>query len=222
MTSIYTINLERRNDRWSEAVANYSAHGLPPEAVRRWPAVVDDDFGALGCAKSHVAALAHYLTQESSPYCLIMEDDFDFIRPWSELVANVDQLAQQRIDWDVLMLTGTAVVAGPPQAPGVARLFEAQSAAAYLVQRRYAARILACFADGIAQMEEFRALRPREFITMRLATDQSWKPLQRRDRWYIFSPSFGRQRTSYSDIEQKTVNYDVLTYGLPQPAEPEQ
>jgi hypothetical protein len=51
-------------------------------------------------------------------------------------------------------------------------------------------------------------------VTARFAIDQAWKALQRRDRWYIFSPAFGRQRPSFSDIEQRDVDYDAMTYGL--------
>lgn len=219
MVNIYCINLDHRTDRWQEAQQNYTNHGLSPSAVQRWSAVSDPDFGALGCAKSHVAALSHFITQSNAPYCLILEDDFDFVLPWDDLVSRFAQLKEKRIDWDALLLMGTAVLAFPPIAPGVARLVESQSAAAYLVSRRYAAALLGCFASTIPQMESQRQVLPHSFIQQQHAIDIAWKPLQWRDRWYIFSPSFGRQRASYSDIEQKTVNYDDITYGLPKPSE---
>jgi GR25 family glycosyltransferase involved in LPS biosynthesis len=220
MVNIYCINLDHRTDRWQEAQQNYTKYGLPPSAVQRWSAVSDPDFGALGCAKSHVSALGHFLTQSNAPYCLILEDDFDFVQPWDELVSRFAQLTQQHVEWDALLLMGTAVMAFPPIAPGVARLVESQSAAAYLVSRRYAATLLACFAECIPQMESLRHVLPHKVIQQRTAIDIAWNLLQRRDRWFIFSPGFGRQRLSYSDIEQKTVDYDAITYGLQRPPEP--
>lgn len=214
MLRTYCINLDRRTDRWHDLQANCAAHGLSPKALTRWSAVAEPEFGALGVAKSQTAALAHFLTQDSSPYALILEDDFDFVRPFGELIERFDALSQQRLDWDVLMLMGTAVMALPQQPPGVARVVEAQSAAGYLVSRRYAATVLGCFAESIVQMEQWRGLPSRAQVVHRHAIDQVWKPLQRRDRWYIFNPAFGRQRPSFSDIEGREVNYDAMTYGL--------
>jgi hypothetical protein len=142
--SIYAINLDHRTDRWSALQASSQAQGLNPAAIRRWPAVADAEFGALGCAKSHLAVLSHFLTQDHAPYCLVLEDDFELLRPWGEFVEAFNGLAAERIDWDALLLMGTAVLAPPPRAPGVAKLMEAQSAAAYLVSRRYAATSNRC------------------------------------------------------------------------------
>lgn len=214
MIKIYAINLDKRKDRWATLESTFNAQGLPSSSLHRYRAIEDDDFGALGCAKSHVSALSHYLTQETAPYCLILEDDFELIRPWSEFVRTFNLLSNERIDWDALLLMGTCVLAPPPQAPGVARLLESQSAAAYLLRRKYAPEILGCFSECITHMEDLRNLQPRAAVSARFAIDQAWKRLQRKDRWYIFSPTFGRQRPSFSDIEQREVNYDAVTYGL--------
>lgn len=217
MLRVYAINLDHRGDRWQALQANAQAHGLAPRAIRRWSAVADPDFGALGCAKSHVAALAHFLTADDAPYALILEDDFEFLRPFGDLLQSVNALNAQRLDWDVLLLMGTAVLALPPQPGGVARVLESQSAAAYLFSRRYAAQLLGCLAEGLPHMEALRASPARALAAHRHAVDQAWKALQRRDRWYIFSPAFGRQRPGFSDIERREVDYGAMTYGLPLP-----
>lgn len=214
MLSIYCINLDNRPERWAALQDSCARQGLAGAALRRWSAVADADYGALGCAKSHVSALAHFLTRDTAPYALVLEDDFELVRPWGEFVERFNALAPRRIDWDALLLMGTAVMAGPAQEPGFARVFEAQSAAAYLVPRRYAPQLLACFADSVPHMESLRGLQPRAAVTHRFAIDQAWKALQRRDRWYICNPAFGRQRPGWSDIERREVDYDSLTYGL--------
>lgn len=212
--NLYAINLEHRTDRWQTLRASSQAMGLAPDSIRRWPAVADRRFGALGCAKSHLGVLADFLTRGSAPYCLVMEDDFELLRPWSDLAQVLGALDERGTDWDALLLTGTKVVAHAPQPTGVARLFESQSGAAYLVARRYVPQLMACFAESVVQMEALQGRMPHDAIAARFAIDQAWKPLQRRDRWYIASPAFGRQRPSFSDIEGREVNYDAMTYGL--------
>ncbi|QQC63011.1 glycosyltransferase family 25 protein [Paraburkholderia ginsengisoli] len=215
---IYCINLDHRTDRWQDAQKNHRANGLVPEEISRWSAIVDKDFGALGCTKSHVSALTHFLTRETAPYCVILEDDFDFTRPVSEFVACFNRLAEHHIEWDVLLLTGTAVLAYEPNNnAGAARIFESQTTAGYVVSRNYVPTLLACFAETIPAMEKMRHIRPREFATMRLAVDMVWKRLQRNDRWYICHPAIGRQRPSFSDIMNQHVDYGAVTYGVAQP-----
>lgn len=214
MLKVYTINLDHRADRWREACANYAAHGLEPRAVQRFSAVADKDFGALGCAKSHVAVLADFLCRTGDAYCLVLEDDFDFVRPLSDCVEGFNHLARQQVEWDVLLLMGTQVLAMPASDAGLARVLEAQSTAGYLVSRRYAVHLLTCFATVVPQMEALSAPGLRPFAVSRLSIDQVWKPLQRQDRWYVFNPAIGHQRPSFSDVEQRHVDYDRQTYGL--------
>ena len=214
MLKIYCINLEKRSDRWSQIQLNFQLKGLPASMVQRWNAIPDEEFGALGCAKSHVAVLANFLTKDNEPYCLILEDDFEFIRPWNEFIERFNEIAGQSIEWDALLLTGTQVLAYGPQLPGVAKVLEAQTTAGYFLSRRYAAQVLGCFAESVSQMELMRDKLPNSWLIQHYAIDVAWKYLQRRDRWYIFSPAFGRQRPGFSDIENCEVSYDKLTYGL--------
>ena len=214
MLKIYCINLEKRSDRWKQIQLNFQLNGLPSSMVERWNAIPDEAFGALGCAKSHVAVLANFLTKDSEPYCLVLEDDFEFIRPWNEFVERFNEIAGQSIDWDAILLTGTQVLAYGHQLPGVAKVLEAQTTAGYFVSRRYAAKVLGCFAESVSQMELMRDKLPNSWLIQHYAIDIAWKYLQRCDRWYIFSPAFGRQRPGFSDIENCEVSYDALTYGL--------
>jgi len=210
--AIYCINLEKRTDRWKECMANYAAVGLAATDVTQWGASLDSDFGALGCAKSHLAALADYMTRRSEPYCLVMEDDFDFLCNWSSFVDKFNRLQAQGLDWDALLLSGTCTVAYAEAPAGVARIVESQSASGYMLQRRYVPALLQSFSNSVVMLEKFRTYTPREHWTIRFAIDQAWKPLQRIDRWYICSPAAGRQRASFSDIEQKPVDYSDLEW----------
>ena len=217
MIKTYCINLDSRRDRWADSQRNHAAVGLPPQAVQRLPAVEDKQYGALGCTKSHVAALSHFLTHDSSPCCLILEDDFDFHLPFAKVMETVNALTDDRLDWDVLMLMGTLTTAARSHSPRVMRVIDSCSGAAYLVTRAYAPILLGCIAESIPQMELLRNLQP-QFLQDRLPMDVVWRRLQRRDRWYICAQALGAQRSSYSDVQKTMVNYDSQTFGLKTPA----
>lgn len=214
MLEIYCINLDHRVDRWNESTSNYISHGLNPNLVQRWIAINESEFGALGCAKSHVSVLSHFLTRTNSHYCLILEDDFDFVRPWDAFIECFNKFSEKQIDWDVILLTGTALTPYKIIDSNITRVWRSHTTAGYFVSRNYASILLGCFATGVTQLETMSDPAIRQLAISTTAIDILWQPLQRRDRWYIFTPSFGRQRPSFSDIEQGYRNYDPLTYGL--------
>jgi glycosyl transferase family 25 len=209
--SCYCINLEKRTDRWQECLQNFASFGLPASLIQRWPAY-EDSFGALGCAKSHVAVLADFIVNHSEPYCLVLEDDFDLLRPWNDFVNLFNEVQHNGLDWDALLLAGTCTLAYPEGPTGLARILESQSTVGYMLQRRYVPAVLHTFAHSVCMLEKFRTNVPREPWTHRFAIDQAWKVLQRDCRWFIFTPTVGHQRESFSDIEQKQVNYSDITW----------
>ena len=215
--AIYCINLDKRADRWQECLQNYAAMGLPAAMVQRWPACEDTVFGALGCAKSHLAALSDFLVRRPEPYCLVLEDDFDLLRNWNDFVNQFNALQGSGLDWDALLLAGTCTLAYPQGPAGVARLLESQSACGYMLQRRYVPQVLHRFAQSVTMLEKFRESKPHQQWTHRFAIDMTWKPLQHTDRWFITTPAMGHQRPSFSDIEQMQVDYSELAWrGTPQ------
>jgi hypothetical protein len=49
------------------------------------------------------------------------------------------------------------------------------------------------------------------------AIDKYWIQLQKRDIWYLLAPIIAIQREDYSDIEQKTTNYEYIMKDLDKP-----
>lgn len=213
----YCINLDRRRDRWAECRANYAEQGLPPDFVMRWSACEDADFGALGCARSHMAVLSHFLTQRREPYCLILEDDFDFLRSWGSFADSFNGLLQRGFDWDALLLAGTYTMAYAENPAGLAKVVESQSTSGYLLPRKYVPQVLHSFSKSVVTLELFAQQQPRVVWVSKFAIDALWKQLQYTDRWYIMTPPVGHQRPSYSDIEKRVMDYSVSGYqGTPQ------
>jgi glycosyl transferase family 25 len=212
----YCINLDHRQDRWQYFEANCAAQGVPAGMIRRWPATLDTAFGALGCAKSHIHALTDFCVRGTEDLCLILEDDFEFLRPWSDVTDTLEAAKTARLQWDAMLLTGTYIVSAPLRTAGLLRALEARSTAGYLVTRGYAVRVLQAFLESMREMERHKDKREtRDFIVRRTAIDVSWNPLQRQNRWLVMSPLAGRQREGFSDIEQRHVNYDRLSGLVP-------
>jgi hypothetical protein len=49
------------------------------------------------------------------------------------------------------------------------------------------------------------------------AIDKYWIQLQKRDVWYLLAPIIAVQREDYSDIEQRTINYEYIMKDLDKP-----
>ena len=209
----YRINLENRADRVAECRRNEAEFGYPDDFAPLLKAV-PDEFGAIGCGKSHILALTDALVRRKSPFCMVLEDDFDFLRPAADLIRSLDHMQSCGLRWDVLLLAGNEVLPyhQPPAAPFLLRLLDSQTTAGYIVNRPYIPTLLASFTESVAQLERFRAFQPRKPVVERFAIDIGWKTLQRRDHWYIANPSFGHQRPGFSDIEGKMRDYSGSTF----------
>jgi predicted O-linked N-acetylglucosamine transferase (SPINDLY family) len=215
--AIYQINLDHRADRWAECLQNHAKIGLAPGIVQRVSAVRCENFGALGCAKSHLKALTAFLTEDVREYCLILEDDFDLAVNFGCFIERMEAVNQSGLAWDVLLLSSTKAIAFDSHIQGVQKVFESLAAQAYLVRRAYVHNLIKCFLDAVTNLEEHKDTGPRELFVSRFAIDVSWHELQRTDSWYVFSPGLGNQRPSYSDIEGGFVDYSgmpgVVTLG---------
>lgn len=93
--------------------------------------------------------------------------------------------------------------AKPHAARGVEKTIEAQTTAGYLVHCRFYDTLIANLAAGIQALQQ----APHRHLVFGL--DMHWKRLQPAAQWFHMAPRLGTQRSGYSDIEQKDVNYGV-------------
>ena len=215
----YRINLPHRTDRLMESRENEARQGVPEGAVKLFPAIADPESGAIGCGKSHIAVLTDFFLYQSAPYCMVLEDDLDFLRPIHEVTEILADLEAARAAWDVLLLDAIDVTLIGQFGPSLLQVLETYCTGGYIVRRAYVPKLLACFVDGVSQLERFRSISRTSFeadleIRKRFAIDASWRQLQRRDCWMMGDPPLGQQRPSYSDIEGKDV--DLTKRGLVQ------
>ncbi len=208
--AIYQINLDHRADRWAECLHNHAEIGLSPGIVQRVSAVKCENFGALGCAKSHLKAVTSFLTEDVREYCLILEDDFDLAVDFGYFIERMEEVNKSGLVWDVILLSSTKAIAFDSHIQGLQKVFKSLAAQAYLVRRTYAHNLIRCFLNAVTNLEEHKDCGSRELFISRFAIDVSWHELQRTDNWYVFSPGLGRQRPSYSDIEGRFVDYSGM------------
>jgi GR25 family glycosyltransferase involved in LPS biosynthesis len=189
----FYINLDRRTDRRAEVEQEFAKIGL---TVERFPAV-DYSPGSIGCNLSHIAVLklAKARGYES---VMIFEDDFYFLvnrQTWDELIARLPD------HYDVVMLAYNKIQ--PRQYNDVLdRVREAQTTSGYIVHSRFYDSLIARWEEGV------RLFIERPDLDWIYLLDQYWKPLQADADWFAYKVRIGRQRSGFSDLAQRYVEYD--------------
>lgn len=186
---VYYINLEHRTDRRTHIENQLQGIKWPVERVE----AVHHEYGILGCVRSHIKTLEQFLKTDHEE-CIVLEDDFEFTRPKEELYIPA------RIQWDVVMLSGNVQTQSQFTAD-LNQIYEAQTTSGYMITKNFAKILLENFREGEQLLEQTR--------NRRYSLDMHWKSLQPASRWFIFSPKFGKQCASYSDIEHFYANYGV-------------
>jgi GR25 family glycosyltransferase involved in LPS biosynthesis len=207
---IYIINLEKRVDRKNE-VANeiekifYKSN----QEITFVNALPTPRNGAIGCSSSHAYALSRFLFETDAPACIILEDDFlcndnnYFIEVLTSCLEIIDE-------WDVALLAHN--VAFKRKATTKSNLFKilnSQTASAYIVNRKYAPNLIKLFFDSAyllnAAIGEINNIESKYFYSL----DMLWKNEQIHNNFIACFPPCSIQRESFSNIEEKKVNYKV-------------
>ena len=94
----------------------------------------------LGCCMSHLKAIKHFYEETNDEYCMILEDDVDFSTvkhwnfTWREFAGYIPY------DWDCVQMT--TITTGDIHVKLHLKFINDFSAAAYLISRHHAAKIL--------------------------------------------------------------------------------
>ena len=94
----------------------------------------------LGCCMSHIKAIKHFYEQTEDEYCMILEDDVDFstVRYWNFTWQEFVGLLPY--DWDCIQMA--TITTGDIHVKLHLKFINDFSAAAYLISRHHAAKIL--------------------------------------------------------------------------------
>lgn len=201
---ILYINLESRPDRNQLALGEFSKLGWAPHPIR-FPAVKMAK-GAFGCTISHIRCLETAKKQNWS-HVLICEDDVKFTDP-STLTENLNRFLSSATEWDVVMLAGNNYGAYRPTNVGAVQVQACLAGTSYLVRQEYYDTLLQNLKEGLAGFMR-HPHNGRQF-----ALDTYWFRLQTVDQWYLVVPLTVTQHPTYSNIENKVLNYDRLMLTL--------
>jgi hypothetical protein len=205
----YFINLERRPDRLKEITNELRKMDIPAEKVIRVKAL-DHKFGALGCSKSHIGAIKHFLTT-GKDRCLILEDDFQFTESKDKTNEVLNKIFTSKTDIDCLMLT--TVEKGLHISPTIEKdvlqkIYWAPTTSAYIITKEYAPRLLYNFNEGATKLEKW--INAFGEIESSFTLDIYWVHEQLYSSFYLTVPKLGKQSNSPSDIK----NSDKFTINL--------
>lgn len=195
---VYYINLKHRPDRDVQIRHEIRKLGLL-DRTTRIDAVYEKGRGHLGCSRSHILALEQFL---KSPHqnCIIFEDDFQFRGDHPTPALN--KVFEQGVEYDVVMLSVGWTTAEKSQYNFLKKSTCTTTASGYLVNRKFAPRLLANFREGVRLLEEAynRGSKINGTDDALYAIDQYWCRLQGVSNWYIMDPVLGEQSMSKSDI----------------------
>jgi len=199
----FYINLENRADRKTHVEKELQSIGITPN---RFNAIKMPN-GAIGCSLSHLKCLQ--IAKESGwPHVFICEDDIRFLDP--ELFVNQINtfFKNHQHDWDVLLVAGNNMPPYKQIDDTCVKVFQCQTTTGYIVLQHYYDKLIHNYKEGISKLMR----EPNKHVFY--AIDKYWFNLQEIDNWYLIVPLSVIQRTDYSDIEKKIVNYKRIMTDL--------
>ncbi len=156
------INLDSRTDRRKQFEKSMTSAGFDLEKINRFEAI-KDNFGEIGCVKSHFLALSEMICREPAEYFIILEDDFDISVSREQITKLLSLLKLYNVNFDLLDLFPHLAKIFPIfklKFDGgelqVFRTMFARSTSGYIVHRNKAIKIVNHYMTSIEALERNR------------------------------------------------------------------
>jgi len=196
------INIDYRTDRKEHVEKELAKIGVTGERLN----ATKMQYGAVGCSMSHIRCLER-AKSENWPYVFICEDDITFMNP-EMFLSKLDAFEKSTIEWDVIIVAGNTAPPFGPSTDFCIRTYNVQSTTGYIVCRHYYDIMIANFREGVQNLMK-DPNNKREY-----AIDMYWKRLQQTGKWYTIIPLSVYQYETYSDVENRNVDYKGLMLDL--------
>jgi hypothetical protein len=201
---IYYINLEHRTDRREQFLNEMKLLGVPDSKIVRIDGVYTKDCGAIGCGYSHIKALTAFI-ESGHKNCIIFEDDFKITLDINYATYLLRTIFEKNIQFDLFMLAGNIHKAESTNILAIYKAHKVLTTSSYIITREFASVLKELWLQHMPLLEEEYKTsenKPKEYCI-----DVVWTKIQPRNRCYIFIPKIGKQRKSYSDIENIVTDY---------------
>ena len=194
--TFYFINLERRKDRLEQIIGELNKMEIPLEKVIRVEAN-EHKFGALGCSKSHIYAVKHFINSGKNR-CMILEDDFEFTETYEKINEVLENIFSCTARIDCLVISGRGGFIVNTTNPYLEKVIGSSTTAGYIITKEYAPKLLYNFIEGADKQEKWINVfnMPENAFNL----DFYWMYEQINRHFYKTIPQFGKQRDSPSDI----------------------
>ena len=195
---ILLINLDHRADRLRNATVFFEK--IEANRFERISAVQTID-GRLGCIASHLQALNIAIARQYEAV-MICEDDIELVAPPEQVSATVKEFMLSS-ELDVLCLSFNLRSPSVPFSDILSLTTDTQTASCYLVKRSAFHVLQARFSKSLVKVAGGKS-------PLRYMHDMYWKRDQKRSLIFAHPPDRAvKQSRSYSDLEQKIVDYGV-------------
>lgn len=196
---VYCINLDRRIDRWDETMNEFEKWGLK-DYVERYSGIDGKDIvnntkinnGELGILLTHLKIITE-AKEKNYKNILILEDDIEF----TEKINDIDDyMSLVPTDWDMIYFGGN--------------------------HNKHMGKSINFINDKIIKLNDTYGIHCvalnnsvydvilEIIIGKNKAIDVYYADIQKSYNCYGFNPSIALQRESFSDIQNKNVNYKWL------------
>lgn len=195
---IYYINLEHRKDRRESIEREIKKIDPEFKKTERINAVLQKP-GWIGCGKSHLLALKKAL-EEGHDNILILEDDFVFQVEEKEILPTIDNFFKNFKDY-TLFLLGTNLLRFQEVKDDFIKVINGQTTSGYMINKKFIPNLIKCFQEAVTALEEGKDRRI-------FSIDIQWKKFQgNSSKVYTTKKRLGKQKASFSDIENRNTNY---------------
>jgi len=205
----YYINLDYRTDRNQEILDELHRMDVPSEKIVRIPGIRMGGQGDLGCSLSHIKALEHFV-ESPHQHCIIFEDDFTFTQDKTVVDDMVTQLFTKDTDYDVCQLSYNMQPStyDHPEHSFIRCVHYASTASGYMVSKKFALTLLNNYRESSTKLEQCYQ-EGMLHCKNDFAVDCYWNKVQIGFKWFLFSPKLGKQRGSWSDIQNNYEDYNT-------------
>jgi GR25 family glycosyltransferase involved in LPS biosynthesis len=192
---ILYINLDSRPDREAhikKELLKIGFNGTRFNAIKM-------SNGAIGCSMSHLKCI-QMAKENNWDHVCILEDDIEFLNP-ALFLNQLTDFFNSTIQWDVVLIAGNNMIPYKPVNHNCIQVFNCQTTTGYIIKKEFIPLLM----ENLAQASKLQETGVDKNIS---AIDQYWKRLQETHRFYYYEGIFGGQLPSWSNIENRWVDYN--------------